>query len=287
MADEECRPTGAIAQRVSSLLVSFLLVSCMLEDEVKIQATWLGQSGLRIEYAGTVCYFDPYLSDSVEAEHGPLYRRQVAPPMRPDAVIDADFVFITHGHIDHCDPETLPALAQASPDCRFLAPSELRKTLVGFGIAEDRILDPIEKWIPLASRVRVHPVPAAHPEIERDAQGALRCLGFVLDCGGRRVYHAGDTSPDQKLIDALRALAPIHVAVLPVNEFNFFRSQMGIVGNMSVREAFALAAEIGAELLTPVHWDMFAPNSVYPEEVELLFDKLAPPFDLRFQPEEL
>ena len=43
------------------------------------------------------------------------------------------------------------------------------------------------------------------------------------------------------VIDALNALAPIAVAILPVNEFNFFRSRQGIVGNMSVREAFGLA----------------------------------------------
>ncbi len=254
---------------------------------MKIQATWLGQSGLRIEYADHVCYFDPYLSNSVEAQHGPLYRRLVDRPISPEAVVDADLVLITHGHLDHCDPGTLPLLAEASPECRFLAPGELRQALVGFGIDESRILDPVEKWISLSPDLRVHPVPAAHPEIERDAEGALRALGFVLECGSRRIYHAGDTSPDQALIDALQALAPIHVAILPVNEPSFFRTRMGIIGNMSVREAFDLAREIDAELLTPVHWDMFAPNSVFPEEVELLFDKLAPPFDLRFRPEEL
>jgi len=234
-----------------------------------------------------VVYFDPYLSDSVEAEHGALYHRQVAAPLAPAEVDDADFVLVSHGHIDHCDPDTLPALAQASPDCRFLAPGELRETLVGFGIAESRILAPSEKWIPLAEDLRVHPVPAAHPEIERDADGGLRYLGYVLECGGRRIYHAGDTSANAELIAALARLAPIHVAVLPVNELNFFRSRMGIVGNMSVREAFLLAEEIGAETLVPVHWDMFEPNSVHPEEVELLRQKLTPPFELRFAPAEI
>jgi hypothetical protein len=38
-------------------------------------------------------------------------------------------------------------------------------------------------------------------------------------------------------------LGPIDVAFLPMNERSFFRKRRGIIGNMSVREAFAMAAE--------------------------------------------
>lgn len=252
-----------------------------------IYGTWLGQSGLRVEFESSVIYIDPYLSNSVEAAHGDLYRRQLEIPMAPEQVTDADFVLITHGHMDHCDPDTLPGIAEASPQAQFLAPAEVASSLRSFGISQERILTPVEKWIDLEPGLRVRPVPAAHPDLERDAEGCLRHLGFVLDCEGRRVYHAGDTSPHGTLLETLKLLAPIHVAVLPVNEFNFFRSRMGIVGNMSVREAFALAEEIGAQKLVPIHWDMFEPNSVHPEEIELLFEMLAPAFELSFRPDEI
>jgi L-ascorbate 6-phosphate lactonase len=267
---------------------------------VAIELTWLGQSGLRLDAGGTVVYVDPYLSDSVEHHHGAQYQRQVPVPVQPADITDADCVLITHEHLDHCDPETLPALADASPECTFLAPHEIRKTLIGFGITEDRILQPRERWLSIGPGVEVHPVPAAHPLVERDGDGCLRYLGYVIDCGGRRLYHAGDTSPHEHVIDALLELAPIHVAALPVNEFNFFRSRMGIVGNMSVREAFGLAEAIGVESVVPIHWDMFRPNSVFPEEIELVYRKSyeqahdaaeskapSPPFELRFAPGEL
>ena len=254
--------------------------------DVGIELSWLGQSGVRLNANGIVLYVDPYLSDSVENVHGPEYRRQRPIPMAPAEVDDADYVLITHEHLDHCDPETLPAIAVASPECSFLAPRELRKTLLGFGIGEERILPADESWLSLGPGVQVHPVPAAHPAVERDGDGCLRYLGFVIDCGGKRIYHAGDTSPHEHVIEALNALAPIAVAILPVNEFNFFRSRKGIVGNMSVREAFGLAEEIGAEMVVPVHWDMFTPNCTYPEEIELIYDKLEPPFELCFEPSE-
>ena len=35
----------------------------------------------------------------------------------------------------------------------------------------------------------------------------------------------------------------------------------------------------------PTHWDMFASNQVFREEIELLCEKLKPPFDMVFAPE--
>jgi len=260
-----------------------------------IRLDWLGQSGLRLATPAGAIYVDPYLSHSVENIHGPDYARMRPIPREPEAIDDAAIVLITHEHLDHCDPETLPALASASPECRFLAPQEVGKTLLGFGIEAERILPSREGWVSLGPGVEVHPVPAAHPLVERDGLGCLRYHGYVIDCGGRRLYHAGDTSPHEHVIEAVQALGPIHVAVLPVNEFNFFRSRAGIVGNMSVREAFALAEEIGADTVAPIHWDMFEPNCVYPEEIEFVYAKQyaseiaagEPPFALVFEPREL
>ncbi|MGH2708602.1 MAG: MBL fold metallo-hydrolase, partial [Actinomycetota bacterium] len=86
------------------------------------------------------------------------------------------------------------------------------------------------------------------------------------------------------LLAVLRGLGPIDVAFLPVNERSFFRKRRGIIGNMSVREAFAMAAEIGVRTLVPMHWDMFAPNSVFREEIELVYGRLSPPFALSLHP---
>ncbi|MBW2419719.1 MAG: MBL fold metallo-hydrolase [Deltaproteobacteria bacterium] len=261
----------------------------------------LGQAGFRLELGEAVVYLDPYLSDSVEESEGPRFRRLVPRPMAPEQIDDADFVLLTHAHMDHCDPGTLPQLAEASPLARFLGPAEVREALLDFGVDAGRILVPAEKWQALTPELRVYPVPAAHPELERDREGGARCLGFVLDYVGnrdagnrdagnrdeRRIYHAGDTSPCHELIRVLRSLRPLHVGLIPVNECSFFKERLGIVGNMTLREAFLLAEEIGVETLVPIHWDMFAPNSVSREEIELLYGELAPPFELSIDPVEL
>jgi L-ascorbate 6-phosphate lactonase len=252
-----------------------------------IPAKALGQSGFRLGFPACTLYTDPYLSDQVAEVEGAEMKRQYPLPLRPEAVEDADWVLISHLHMDHCDLHTLVPLAQASPSCRFLAPNECIAAMEAAGIPAARLLRAPERWIELAPGLKLISVPAAHPTIERDAQGELRCVGYVLEHEGRRLYHAGDTSPAQEMIDALNRLAPIDTAFLPVNERNYYREARGIIGNMTVREAFRLAADLNVRTLVPMHWDMFTPNSVYLEEIRLLYDLMKPPFALSVYPERI
>ncbi len=60
----------------------------------------------------------------------------------------------------------------------------------------------------------------------------------------------------------------IDLALLPVNERNVFRDRQCIVGNMTLREAFQMATDLGVKTLVPTHWDLFAPNGVDRREIE-------------------
>lgn len=245
----------------------------------------LGQSGCRLAFPGCTVYLDPYLSHSVEKLDAPDLKRLTPIPFAPGQVTDADWVLITHDHIDHCDPHTLPELSRASPRARFMGPPTVLALLAKWGVSADRLAPATEAWSELAPGLRIHAVPAAHPEIRRDGQGLLECVGFVLEREGRRVYLAGDTNVQQELLDSLAALAPIATAVLPVNEHNFFRGRRGIIGNMSVREAFLLADEVGIDEVVPVHWDMFAANAVGLDEIRAVHAQMRPRCRLSIQPD--
>lgn len=242
---------------------------------------FLGQGGFKIELPGFTGYLDPYLSDSVREMDSPDLVRQVPIPVVPEDITDADCVLLTHAHIDHCDPHTLPKLAAASPGARFIGPSPVLAQLAHWGIAPERLMAAEEQWQELSTGVRVYAVPAAHPEVRRDAEGRPACVGFILEApDGSRAYFAGDTGLTHELLELAAKLGPYDVAFLPCNEQNYFRASRGIVGNMTVREAFGFAQAIGARRLFPCHWDMFAANSVFPEEIKLLYEKMSPPFAL-------
>jgi L-ascorbate 6-phosphate lactonase len=249
-----------------------------------IKVLTLGQAGFRFDFGGTIIYVDPYLTNRVAELEGDDLNRLLPVPISPARVCDANWILISHIHLDHCDIDTLLPMCKASHGANVLCPNEVATLLRRKEITAGRVHVADESWIKLSESASVMAVPAAHPRLERDEQGLLRYVGFVMDDGHRRIYHAGDTCVDQAIIDRLRQLGPIDVAFLPVNERNFYRQRRGIIGNMSVREAFLLGEEIGARIVVPMHWDMFAPNCVYQEEIELVYSRMRPKFQMRLNP---
>lgn len=240
----------------------------------------LGQTGLRIDLGDLTVLVDPYLSHSVQELDAPDLVRQVPIHYHPHELSTVDWVLITHEHMDHCDPHTLPALAQASPKARFIGPLAVRRQLEQWGISGERIMQALPEEFDLGAGLSVQAIPAAHPRIRYDHDGQPQAVGYLFRHLGRSLYLAGDTSVCDELLEVLKGVGSIDTALLPVNEDNFFRRRRGIVGNMTIREAFGLADEMGIRSVVPVHWDMFAVNSASPEEINAVYKADAWPFEL-------
>ena len=123
-------------------------------------------------------------------------------------------------------------------------------------------------------------IAAAHPTIRHDQFGCPQAVGYVLTYKDRILYVAGDTTVCDEMIKILQQLPRIDVALLPVNEDNYFRRRRGIVGNMSIREAFELAQEVKIKEVIPVHWDMFQCNSTSQAEIIGVYNSVNWPFAL-------
>jgi len=237
-----------------------------------------------MKFGESTIYIDPYLSHSVQELDAFNLQRLVPITFPPHRITDADWALVTHVHIDHCDPHTIPSMVDASPGIRLLGPFPVLERLRSWGIDESHLVLAEEHWQDLAQDVKVRAVPAAHPEIVRNGAGHLACVGYLIAYQGRLIYHAGDTALTQDVIDGVTTHGPVHTAFLPVNERNFFRERQGIIGNMGVREAFGFAKEIGARQVVPVHWDMFAANETLPEEMHAVYRRIRPSFDLLLSP---
>ena len=107
-------------------------------------AIWhLNQEGFAVKAGGKVLYFDLYLSgylEEVTDGHLDEHKRTFLPPVKPGEITNADYVFCSHDHLDHVDPPALAAVAQASPAARFVIPEAARPTLLGVGIAAERLI---------------------------------------------------------------------------------------------------------------------------------------------------
>ena len=240
----------------------------------------LGQTGLRIELGDLTVLVDPYLSNSVQELDSPDLARQVPIPYKPNELTGVDWVLITHEHMDHCDPHTFPMLADVSPKARFMGPLAVRKQLANWGISEERIQEASPGAYALDNHLQVRSIPSAHPKLRIDQDNQPHTVGYLLQYKNKTIYIAGDTSVCDELIRELKQIRSIDLALLPVNEDNYFRRRLGIIGNMSIREAFGLAAEVGIKSVVPVHWDMFAVNSTTPAEIKAVYHSETWPFDL-------
>jgi L-ascorbate 6-phosphate lactonase len=239
----------------------------------------LGQTGLRIDLGDLTVLVDPYLSHSVQELDSADLVRLVPIPYQPHDLTTVDWVLITHEHMDHCDPHTVPTLAEASPHAQFVGPLSVRRQLAQWGIAADRIQAAPSEMLHLGSGLKVKALPAAHPKIRIDQDGQPQAVGYLFERNGQKLFLAGDTSVCEEVLEALRAVQPIEYALLPVNEDNYFRRRRGIIGNMSVREAFGLADEVGIQQVAPVHWDMFSVNSTDIAEIHAVY--LAEPWSFK------
>lgn len=224
---------------------------------------WLGQASFALRAGGTVFLLDPFFS--------PMAERLVPPALDAEDAADVDVVTCSHEHYDHFDLPLLRSIARTNRATRFVLPRPLVDALAAAGVPRDRIIGAQPDEPIRLDGATIHPVPARHGVGIEDAYsfgreasaGLYRYLGYVVDDGVARIYHAGDTVAYRELAERLRYLA-VDVALLPINGRDHFREAAGIVGNLDHREAARLAEDIGADLLVPMHYDTFAANQGYP-----------------------
>jgi len=83
-------------------------------------------------------------------------------------------------------------------------------------------------------------------------------MGYVIEIGGKKIYHSGDTLLFPGMEDILRPFN-VDLAILPINGNDPSR---GVAGNLNASEAVWLAKQIQAKLTIPCHYDLFSFNTV-------------------------
>jgi L-ascorbate metabolism protein UlaG (beta-lactamase superfamily) len=143
------------------------------------------------------------------------------------------------------------------------------------GISDECILVPTDDTPQTFGPLTFTAIPAAHYGLDRDAEGGFQYLGYILRLNGVTLYHAGDTILYDGLVERLQKHA-IDIACLPVNGRDGWRERRGMIGNLDGREAAELAAATSADVLIPMHNDMFAANHVSPAVLADFLDRTYP-----------
>lgn len=170
---------------------------------------WLGHDSFRLEGEVTI-YIDPWK----------------LPPNSPKA----DIILVTHEHYDHCSPEDV-AKIQKADTVIVTIPAAARK-LKG----EVKAVKPWDKIT--VKGVEVEAVPAYNIDKPFHPKEAGH-VGFIVNLGGKRIYHAGDTD----FIPEMKGLK-VDIALLPVSGTYV----------MTADEAAMAADAIKPEVAIPMHY---------------------------------
>jgi L-ascorbate 6-phosphate lactonase len=206
---------------------------------------WLCQAGFALKSSSNESvYIDPYFSDVVERLIG--FKRMMACPVQAEEV-EANLIVCTHEHLDHMDTDALPVLAR-NPRTHFVGPVECIKAFDNLGIPKERCHLVDEGHSLTIGSVEINAVYADHGELAPDA------LGIVLNLGGIKVYHTGDTAYRPQEFSPAIKMRP-DVLIPCIN---------GRFGNMDAKEAALMTRLVDPQVVIPSHFWMFVEQNGEP-----------------------
>lgn len=169
---------------------------------------------------GKVIYFDPFVL-----------------PEEPEK---ADLILITHEHYDHCSPENVNKIKKENT--LIVANETSARKLEG----NVRVMKGRE--ILEVNGVKIYSVPAYNVNKPFHPKGSG--LGFIVEVGGTRIYHAGDTDfiPEMNDIE-------VDVALLPI----------GGTYTMDIDEAVKATLAIKPKIVIPMHYGHIEGTEADPE----------------------
>jgi L-ascorbate metabolism protein UlaG (beta-lactamase superfamily) len=224
----------------------------------KIAFWWLGQLGYAVKSGNTVIYLDLFIS--------PMPERNVPPLLKPQEVVNADYIFGSHDHPDHIDRDVWKQLSESSPGAKFVVPEFLIHELsISLGIPKNRFVGITDGSNFSEKGLKVTGIAAAHEFLDKDPQtGLYPYLGFIIEINGRVIFHSGDTCKYEGLETKLKAIKHIDLMFIPINGRDARRLRSNCIGNMTYQEAVDLAGEVKPGLAVPGHYEMFSFNSENP-----------------------
>jgi L-ascorbate metabolism protein UlaG (beta-lactamase superfamily) len=231
-----------LAASVGTLLAPTLGAStgtAALTADPRLNLTRLAWAGVRLELSGVTLFIDAITPDPQSGQPGP--------PLTPGG--PRTYALVTHHHEDHCD---LKALAALLGDSGYLVCFEESARYIDTRSVRTR---PVRLYEPVfLSRSGGEFAAFAVPAV--DGLGAPQ-VSWVVDAGGKRLIHCGDTLWHGYWWDIARAYGPFDAALLPVNGFRNPQGRFndtGIPMGMGPEQAAAAAQVLRARIAIPIHY---------------------------------
>ena len=224
-------------------------------------ARWLGWAGVELEHEGETLVIDPLESPAATfAGLGASAGDVELPPLVPPAAGSAVAGLLSHLHRDHADAGALAAALAPGGGVHHPAPTEEGNPALAQAEHELGAAELPRHTVRTWESVTVGPFTCtALPAV--DGLGDPQ-VSWLVEAGGRRVLHLGDTLFHGAWWQMARRAGPFDLVFAPVNgaviDFPHQQPPSPAPAAMEPEQA-ALAGELlGARTLVPMHYGGFA-----------------------------
>lgn len=211
--------------------------------EPQIGVTWIGHASFLIQTHGHNLLIDPNWARWMK-----VIKRIKHPGIHLHDLPQIDLVLVTHAHFDHLDRKTLREVADRQP---IVVPFEVGNLVhdLGFHSVHELNYWETHKHGPLS--ITLTPCHHWGARVLHDSHRGFG--GFVIEAGGRSIFHCGDTA----YFDGFKEIGrrkKIDIALLPIGAYD---PPSGREVHMNPEEAVKAFIDLGAEVLVPMHYGTF------------------------------
>jgi L-ascorbate metabolism protein UlaG (beta-lactamase superfamily) len=196
-----------------------------------MEIRFLGHACFELEHEGTRVLIDPFLTGNPKAA-------------AQAAEVDPDVILLSHGHGDHLGDTVDIARRTGAP---VVAVVELATEIANELGEGHQVFDPNLGGTVEFDWGSVRFTPAWHTSNSPGGSVSI-AAGLVIELGGARIYHLGDTALFSDLALPARR-AHLNVALIPI----------GGHYTMDRFDAVAAAELVRADTVIPMHYDTFPP----------------------------
>ncbi|MEO8353316.1 MAG: MBL fold metallo-hydrolase [Chthoniobacteraceae bacterium] len=210
-------------------------------DEVGI--TWIGHASFLLQTRTHNLLVDPNWAKWLK-----VIKRVRHPGLQIHDLPNIDLVLVTHAHFDHLDRKTLRSIAADQP---IVVPFEVGNLVHDLGF---RAVHELHYWEQFeCGPLKITLTPCHHWGARMLHDSHRGFGGFVIEGGGRTIFHCGDTA----YFDGFAEIGQRHaidVALLPIGAYD---PPSGREVHMNPEEAVQAFLELGARCMVPMHFGSF------------------------------
>ncbi len=209
----------------------------------QVGVTWIGHASFLLQTQGLNILIDPNWAKWLK-----VIKRMKHPGIKLHDLPEIDLVLVTHAHFDHLDRKTLRHVAEDQP---IVVPFEVGNLVHDLGF---RSVHELHYWESFEyGPVKITLTPCHHwgARFLHDSHRGFG--GFIIEAGGRTIFHCGDTA----YFDGFKEIGErfaIDVALMPIGAYD---PPSGREVHMNPEEAMQAFLDLKAERMVPMHYGTF------------------------------